>query len=138
MRRGGKKVVFTNGVFDILHRGHVEFLSKAKALGDYLIVGVNTDKSVKQFKGPHRPIQNQNYRATIISLLKPVDVVILFDETTPENLIRFIKPDILVKGTDYKITQIAGADFVNSYGGQVIRIKLTSARSTSNILKRLG
>lgn len=137
MRSSQTKIVFTNGVFDIIHRGHIEYLSKAKAAGDFLIVGVNTDKSVKKIKGPHRPIQNQNDRATIVATLKPVDLVVLFDETTPENLIRFIKPEVLVKGADYKISQIVGADFVKSYGGVVKRIRLTSGRSTSSILKRL-
>jgi len=137
MRSSQTKIVFTNGVFDIIHRGHIEYLSKAKAAGDFLIVGVNTDKSVKKIKGPHRPIQNQNDRATIVATLKPVDLVVLFDESTPENLIRFIKPDVLVKGADYKISQIVGADFVKSYGGVVKRIRLTSGRSTSRILRRL-
>jgi len=137
MRSSQTKIVFTNGVFDIIHRGHIEYLSKAKAAGDFLIVGVNTDKSVKKIKGPHRPIQNQNDRATIVATLKPVDLVVLFEESTPENLIRFIKPDVLVKGADYKISQIVGADFVKSYGGVVKRIRLTSGRSTSRILRRL-
>ncbi|HEX2897434.1 MAG TPA: D-glycero-beta-D-manno-heptose 1-phosphate adenylyltransferase [candidate division Zixibacteria bacterium] len=137
IRSSRTKIVFTNGVFDIIHRGHIEYLRKAKAAGDFLIVGINTDKSVKKIKGPHRPIQNQNDRATIVASLKPVDLVVLFDETTPENLIRFIKPDVLVKGADYKISQIVGADFVKSYGGQVKRIRLTLGRSTSSILRRL-
>lgn len=132
-----KKVVFTNGVFDIIHRGHVDYLNKAKSLGDILIVGVNTDKSVKRIKGPHRPIQNQNDRAAILSSLKPVDYVILFDEPTPESLIRFVKPDVLVKGADYKLGQIVGAEFVQSYGGRVKRIMLTTGRSTSRLLSKL-
>lgn len=137
IRSSKTKIVFTNGVFDIIHRGHIEYLRMAKAAGDFLIVGVNTDKSVKKIKGPHRPIQNQNDRAAIVASLKPVDLVVLFDETTPENLIRFIKPDVLVKGADYKINQIVGADFVKAYGGRVKRIRLTSGRSTSSILRRL-
>jgi rfaE bifunctional protein nucleotidyltransferase chain/domain len=132
-----ERVVFTNGVFDIIHRGHVDYLNKAKSLGDILIVGINTDKSVKRIKGPHRPIQNQQDRAAILSALKPVDYVVLFDETTPDSLIRFIKPEVLVKGADYKIGQIAGAEFVQSYGGIVKRIRLTSGRSTSKILTKL-
>ncbi len=132
-----KKIVFTNGVFDILHRGHIDYLCKAKALGDILIVGMNTDSSVRKIKGPHRPMQNQNDRAVIAASLKAVDYVILFGESTPERLIRFVKPDVLVKGADYKIGQIVGADFVKSYGGMVKRIKLTSGRSTSRILQKM-
>jgi rfaE bifunctional protein nucleotidyltransferase chain/domain len=137
LRHSRKKVVFTNGVFDILHRGHVDYLRKAKSLGHILIVGINTDKSVKRIKGPHRPIQSQYDRAAIVSSLKPVDYVTLFDETTPENIIRFVKPDVLVKGADYKIGGIVGADYVKSYGGTVKRISLTTGRSTSRILSKL-
>ena len=137
LRNQKKKIVFTNGVFDILHRGHVDYLRKAKSLGDILVVGMNTDSSVKKIKGPHRPIQNQNDRAVILASLKSVDFVIFFDESTPDNLIHFVKPDVLVKGADYKLEQIAGADFVKSYGGKVKRIKLTSGRSTSKILAKL-
>jgi len=137
LRNQKKKIVFTNGVFDILHRGHVDYLRKAKSLGDVLVVGMNTDSSVKKIKGPHRPIQNQNDRAVILASLKPVDFVIFFDEPTPELLIRFVKPEVLVKGADYKLEQIAGADFVKSYGGKVKRIKLSSGHSTSKILSRL-
>ncbi len=132
-----KKIVFTNGVFDILHRGHVDYLRKAKALGDVLVVGLNTDSSVRKIKGPGRPIQNQNDRAVITASLKSVDYVIFFDEPTPDRLIHFVKPDVLVKGADYKLGQIAGAYFVKSYGGKVKRIKLTSGRSTSKILAKL-
>ncbi len=137
LRNQKKKIVFTNGVFDILHRGHVDYLRKAKSLGDILVVGMNTDSSVKKIKGPHRPIQNQNDRAVILASLKSVDFVIFFDESTPDNLIHFVKPDVLVKGADYKLEQIAGAEFVKSYGGKVKRIKLTSGRSTSKILTKL-
>jgi D-beta-D-heptose 7-phosphate kinase/D-beta-D-heptose 1-phosphate adenosyltransferase len=137
LRNQKKKIVFTNGVFDILHRGHVDYLRKAKSLGDVLVVGMNTDSSVKKIKGPHRPIQNQNDRAVIAASLNSVDYVIFFDEPTPDRIIRFVKPDILVKGADYKLEQIAGADFVKSYGGKVKRIKLSSGRSTSKILTKL-
>ncbi|MGH8015342.1 MAG: D-glycero-beta-D-manno-heptose 1-phosphate adenylyltransferase [Candidatus Zixiibacteriota bacterium] len=137
LRKRRKKIVFTNGVFDILHRGHVDYLQTAKAAGDYLIVGLNSDRSVKRLKGPHRPIQNQDDRATIVASLKPVDFVVLFDESTPESLIRTIKPDVLAKGADYKFSQIVGAEFVKSYGGTVRRIKLSAGRSTSRILTRL-
>ena len=106
-------------------------------MGDILIVGLNTDNSVRKIKGPKRPVQNQSDRAVIISSLKPVDLVVLFDESTPEELIQSVKPDVLVKGADYKTAQIVGADFVRSYGGKVKRIKLTPGRSSSRILKRL-
>ncbi len=115
----------------------MDYLRKAKALGDVLIVGMNTDSSVNKIKGPTRPIQNQNDRAVILSSLNFVDYVIFFSEPRPDNLIHFIKPDVLVKGADYKLNEIAGADFVKSYGGKVKRIKLTSGRSTSKILSRL-
>lgn len=137
LRNQKKIIVFTNGVFDILHRGHVDYLRQAKALGDVLVVGMNTDSSVKKIKGPQRPMQNQNDRAVIAASLKSVDYVILFSEPTPDRLISSVRPDVLVKGADYKLDQIAGADFVKSYGGQVKRIKLTLGRSTSKILTKL-
>ncbi len=134
-RLARKKIVFTNGVFDILHRGHVQYLTKAKSLGDVLIVGLNTDASVRRLKGKSRPIQNQQDRAVILCSLRMVDHVILFSQDTPEKLIKKVKPDVLVKGADYKIAEIAGADFVQSYGGKVRRIRLTPGRSTTRIIK---
>ena len=134
-RLARKKIVFTNGVFDILHRGHVQYLTKAKSLGDVLIVGLNTDASVRRLKGKSRPIQNQQDRAVILCALRMVDHVILFSQDTPEKLIKKLKPDVLVKGADYKIAEIAGADFVQSYGGKVRRIRLTPGRSTTRIIK---
>jgi len=136
-KKQGQIIIFTNGVFDILHRGHVDYLAKAKSLGDVLIVGLNTDASTRRIKGPPRPIQNQRDRAAILLALKSVNYVILFGEDTPEKLIRTVKPDILVKGADYKISEIIGADFVRSYGGRVKRIRLTSGRSTSKLVKFL-
>lgn len=133
LRRSGKKIVFTNGVFDILHRGHVEYLSKAKSYGDILIVGLNTDASVRRIKGGKRPIQKQQDRAAILLALKVVDYVVMFGEDTPEKLIRLIRPDVLVKGADWEISEIVGGDFVISYGGKVKRVKLTKGRSTSAI-----
>ncbi len=133
LRRSGKKIVFTNGVFDILHRGHVEYLSKAKSYGDILIVGLNTDASVRRIKGGKRPIQKQRDRAIILLALKAVDYVVMFSEDTPEKLIRLIRPDVLVKGADWEISEIVGGDFVISYGGKVKRVKLTKGRSTSAI-----
>ncbi|MEW6014250.1 MAG: D-glycero-beta-D-manno-heptose 1-phosphate adenylyltransferase [Candidatus Zixiibacteriota bacterium] len=137
LRRSGKRIVFTNGVFDILHYGHVDYLTKAKRLGDILIVGLNTDSSVRKFKGKNRPIQNEKDRARILDALKPVDYVVLFSEETPERLIRMIRPDILVKGADYKVSEIVGAEFVKSYGGKVKRIALQRGRSTSKIIYRM-
>lgn len=138
LRQFGKTIVFTNGVFDILHYGHVDYLTKAKRLGDILIVGLNTDSSVRMFKGKNRPIQNEKDRARILDALKPVDYVVLFSEETPERLIRKIRPDILVKGADYKVSEIVGAEFVKSYGGKVKRIALQKGRSTSRIIKTLN
>ncbi len=137
LRRRGKKIVFTNGVFDILHFGHVDFLTKARALGDILIVGVNKDSSVKKFKSDVRPIQSGRDRARILASLRPVDYVVMFDEKTPERLIKLVKPDILVKGADYKVSEIAGADFVRSYGGQIKRITLAKGRSTTDIIEKI-
>ena len=137
LRRGRKKIVFTNGVFDIIHMGHVHYLSKAKALGDILIIGLNTDASVKKFKGPDRPINRQADRAGVLSALEFVDYIVYFSEATPAKIIRQVRPDILVKGADYKISEIVGADFVKSCGGQVKKIRLLRGRSTSGILNKL-
>lgn len=136
LRRRKKTIVFTNGVFDIIHMGHVHYLSKAKAMGNVLIVGLNTDASVKKFKGPERPINKQSDRAGVLAALEMVDYVVLFGEETPEKLIRQVKPNILVKGSDYKLTEIVGAEFVQSYGGKVRRIKLLKGRSTTGIVRR--
>lgn len=137
LRRQHKKIVFTNGVFDIIHMGHVHYLSKAKALGDVLIIGLNTDASVRKFKGPRRPINRQADRAGVLSALEMVDYIVYFSEERPDKLIHQVKPDALVKGADYKISEIAGAEFVGSYGGKVKRIKLLPGRSTSTILKKI-
>jgi len=137
LRRRRKTIVFTNGVFDIIHMGHVDYLSKARALGDVLIIGLNTDASVRKFKGPKRPINRQSDRAGVLSALEFVDYIVYFGEETPEKLIRQIKPDVLVKGADYKISEIVGADFVQSYGGQVRRIRLLKGRSTSDIIAKI-
>lgn len=136
MRRNGQRIVFTNGVFDILHRGHVEYLAKAKSFGDLLILGLNSDASVRRLKGPTRPLQKQTDRAVILLALESVDYVVVFGEDTPDKLIRQIKPDVLAKGADYKISEIVGADFVRSYGGRVRRVPLTKGRSTSKLVKR--
>lgn len=132
-----RKIVFTNGCFDLLHYGHVEYLSKAKDLGDVLIVGLNTDSSVKKLKGEHRPLQNETSRATILASLQFVDAVVLFDEDTPYNLISHIRPNILVKGSDYKPEQIVGYDILQSYNGEVKTIDFVPGYSTSAIEEKI-
>ena len=136
LRREGKCIVFTNGVFDILHRGHVDYLARARKLGDVLIVGLNSDASTRRLKGAGRPIQTQGDRAAILLALEAVDYVVVFGEDTPEKLIRIVRPDVLVKGADYKLDEIVGADFVKSLGGSVRRIRLTQGRSTTKIAKK--
>jgi rfaE bifunctional protein nucleotidyltransferase chain/domain len=138
IRRKKQKIVFTNGVFDIIHRGHVDYLTRAKKTGDLLIIGLNSDSSVRKLKGKNRPINKQADRAFVLLGLKAVDYVVIFSEETPDKLIRKIKPDILAKGADYKINEIVGAEFVKSYNGLVIRIRLTKGRSTSKIIKSLN
>ncbi len=130
-----KKVVFTNGVFDILHSGHVDYLTKSKALGDILIVGINSDKSVKLIKGNKRPVINERERAYLISSLKPVNYVTLFDEDTPQNLIDDLIPDILVKGADWPLDKIVGKDIVEKNGGKVKTIEFINMQSTSKIIE---
>jgi rfaE bifunctional protein nucleotidyltransferase chain/domain len=130
-------VVFTNGVFDILHRGHIEYLTQAKALGDRLIVGMNTDASVKRIKGELRPIVREEDRAFILSQLVCVDAVCLFDEDTPFNIISLLLPDILVKGADYSLDAIVGKDVVEQSGGKVQTIQFVPDRSTSGIVETI-
>ncbi|MCS7229620.1 MAG: D-glycero-beta-D-manno-heptose 1-phosphate adenylyltransferase [Candidatus Kryptonium sp.] len=137
LKSQGKKIVFTNGCFDILHRGHVEYLAKAKELGDVLIVGLNSDSSVKQIKGEERPIVPQDDRAFILSNLAFVDYVVIFDEPTPYNLISKIIPDILVKGSDWSMENVVGREIVEANGGRVVLIELTPNRSTTNIIKTI-
>ncbi|MFA6455260.1 MAG: D-glycero-beta-D-manno-heptose 1-phosphate adenylyltransferase [Bacteroidota bacterium] len=132
-----KKVVFTNGVFDILHRGHVEYLAKAKALGDVLIVGMNSDASVQRIKGALRPIVLQNDRAYVLSQLMSVDAVCLFEEDTPLNIITALVPDVLVKGADYTIDTIVGREVVERAGGSVQTIEFIPDRSTSGIVETI-
>lgn len=131
----GKKIVFTNGVFDLIHAGHVDYLSKAKKLGDVLIVGLNSDDSVQRIKGEKRPILKQEERAFILSNFKPVDYVIFFDEDTPEKLISEIIPDILVKGADWSVEKIVGKDVVEKNGGRVMNIEFVNDQSTSKIIE---
>ena len=131
------RIVFTNGVFDILHAGHVTYLQKARDLGDFLIVGMNSDLSVRRLKGPTRPIQKQRDRATILCALRSVDAVVIFGEPTPLRLIQAIKPDVLVKGADYSLSQIVGAAEVLAYGGKVKRIPMVDGRSTTRIVQKM-
>jgi len=132
-----KKIVFTNGVFDIIHRGHVQYLNQAKNLGDILIVGLNSDSSTKRIKGRGRPINNQNDRAFVLSNLKAVDCVIIFDEDDPYNLIKSILPDFLVKGGDWKTKEIIGSDIVQQSGGEVLSINYLQGYSTSELINRI-
>ena len=129
------KIVFTNGCFDLLHPGHVDLLSRAKALGDRLVVGINSDESVRSIKGPSRPVQTAEARRTVLLALKPVDEVVIFDELTPERVIKEVRPDVLVKGGDWKLDEIVGADFVKQNGGEVYSLPLVEGYSTSNLIK---
>ncbi len=132
------KIVFTNGCFDILHRGHVEYLCHARDLGDKLVLGLNTDASVKrQGKSPERPVNNEETRATILAGLECIDAIVLFDEDTPYDLIKFVQPDILVKGNDYKAEEIVGYDIVSAKGGRVITIPLVQGYSTTKLIEKL-
>ena len=132
-----KKIVFTNGCFDILHLGHIDYLSKAKDLGDLLIIGLNTDLSVSKIKGKNRPIQDEISRAFVLASLGFVDVVVFFGETTPLNLIETTQPDILVKGADYKPEDIVGYDIVNGKGGEICTIEFLEGYSTTSIEKKI-
>jgi rfaE bifunctional protein nucleotidyltransferase chain/domain len=136
-RHYGTKVAFTNGCFDLLHRGHVEYLQKARALADVLVVGLNTDASVQRLKGPNRPVTPQEDRAIVMAALECVDYVVFFDEDTPLNLIRALQPEVLAKGEDYQIHEIVGHDIVQAAGGRVERIPLTPHSSTSQIIARI-
>lgn len=137
INKKNKTIVFTNGCFDIIHAGHVRYLNKAKSLGDVLIVGLNSDASVKLIKGDKRPIVPQEERAEVLSGLEAVDYVVLFNEPTPIKLIKAVLPDILVKGADWASQEIVGADIVRAKGGRVARIKLVKGKSTTNIIKKI-
>ena len=133
----GKKIVFTNGCFDIIHVGHIRYLTAAKSFGDVLIVGLNTDESVRKLKGESRPVNNQDDRAEVLLGLKAVDHVIFFGEQTAENLISELKPDIYVKGGDYTLETLPEAKIVQSYGGRVEIVNLVAGKSTTNIIKKI-
>ena len=138
LREGGKTIVFTNGCFDIIHSGHVTYLASAKALGDILIVGINSDSSIKRLKGQNRPINNEEDRCLVVASLLATDYVIVFDEDTPYNLINLIKPDVLVKGGDWPVDTIVGFDIVKSYSGKVLSLPYVPGKSTTGILSRLS
>lgn len=133
----GKTVVFTNGVFDILHRGHAEYLAAAKTLGDILIVGVNSDASVRKIKGPSRPVVSENDRSFMLAQLVPVDAVCIFDQETPLEIITALLPNVLVKGADWKVNDVVGKDVVERAGGKVLTVPLVPQRSTTNIIARI-
>jgi len=137
LRSAGKRVVFTNGCFDILHIGHVRYLSAARNEGDLLVVGLNSDQSVRLIKEKRRPIVAQDQRLEILASLQAVDYVTLFDEPDPLKLIQLLKPAILVKGADWSTDEIIGADFVKSRGGRVVRVPLVGDASTSKIIERI-
>ncbi len=137
LRRSGKQVVFTNGCFDIMHAGHVRYLAAAKSEGEILIVGINSDKSVKSIKGKNRPIMPQDQRAEVLAGLWCVDYVVFFDEPDPLRLIQAIKPDVLVKGEDWAEDKIIGADSVKADGGRVVRVAVVPDISTSMIIERI-
>lgn len=136
-KKEGKKIIFTNGCFDILHLGHIEYLSKAKDLGDILIVGLNSDSSIKKIKGEHRPINNQEARSILLSAISFIDAITIFTDDNPYYLIKMVKPNILVKGKDYKEEEIVGYDIVKSYGGEVKVIEITEGYSSTKIIEKL-
>jgi len=133
LKESGKKIVFTNGCFDIIHAGHVDYLEKAKSFGDVLIVGINSDKSIKRIKGEKRPINPQEHRVKVLSALKCVDYAVIFDEDTPIEIIKIIKPDVLVKGADWKLEDIVGREYAKS----VKRIEFCYNTSTTKIIERI-
>lgn len=137
LRDGGQRVVFTNGCFDILHAGHVRYLKQARSYGDCLVLGLNTDASVRRLKGPERPINNEHDRAEVVGALKSVDYVVFFDEPTAEELIKQVHPDVYVKGGDYTIETLPEGQIVLGYGGQVKLVKLVEGRSTTNVIAKI-
>ena len=136
-RAAGEKIVFTNGVFDLLHRGHVEYLEESRALGDRLVVGVNSDASVRRIKGPERPLVPAEERAELLQALACVDLAFIFDEETPERLIREVEPDVLVKGGDWRPDRIVGREFVEARGGRVLNVPLREGLSTTALIERI-
>jgi rfaE bifunctional protein nucleotidyltransferase chain/domain len=137
VKAGGGRVVFTNGVFDLLHPGHVRYLRQARTLGDTLVVGVNTDRSVRIIKGDSRPVTPEGERAEILAALTCVDVVVLFDEETPYELIKRLQPDVLVKGADWSEASMIGREIVESRGGRVVRVPFETGYSTTGIIEKV-
>jgi rfaE bifunctional protein nucleotidyltransferase chain/domain len=137
LRARGRTIVFTNGVFDLLHPGHVRYLQQARALGDVLIVGVNSDRSVRAIKGPSRPITSEDERAELVAALACVDAAVIFDDDTPWQLIAAVRPDVLVKGADWAADAIVGRDIVESRGGRVVRVPIESGYATTAIIERI-
>jgi D-beta-D-heptose 7-phosphate kinase/D-beta-D-heptose 1-phosphate adenosyltransferase len=137
LKKNGKRMVFTNGCFDILHYGHVKYLQDARAKGDFLVVAVNSDSSIKNIKAKNRPVISQGDRLKTLAALSCVDFVILFGQSNPLRLIKALKPDILIKGADWSRKNIIGADFVSSYGGKVLTVDLVKGRSTSLIIEKI-
>lgn len=134
----GKKIVFTNGCFDLLHYGHIKYLGDAKSMGDILVVAINSDSSVRKIKGSKRPIINEHDRLRTVAALTSVDYVVPFNENTPIKVIKLLKPNVLVKGADWKKNDIVGSNFVLSYGGRVSTVKLVRGHSTSNLIKKIA
>lgn len=137
LKKENKKVVFTNGCFDILHAGHVDYLNKAKEMGDILILGLNSDSSIRRIKGEKRPIVGENERAFLLSNLKAVDYVVLFNEDTPAEIIDYLIPDVLIKGADWAIDKIVGRETVEKNGGEVKTIQFVTNQSTTNIIETI-
>ena len=137
LKQNGKRIVFTNGCFDILHYGHVKYLQDARNKGDYLVVAVNSDSSVKKIKAKNRPVIGQSDRVKTVAALSSVDFVVLFNADNPLSLIKALKPDILIKGADWKKQKIIGADFLKSYGGKVLTVNLVKGRSTSALIEKI-
>ena len=138
LQKAGKKVVFTNGCFDILHRGHVHYLYEAANLGDYLVIGMNTDDSVARLKGPSRPVNTTEDRAFVLAGLACCDAVVFFEEDTPQEVIEFLSPDVLVKGGDYRESEIAGAEYIKSKGGEVVIIPFVTGYSTTDTIRKIN
>jgi D-beta-D-heptose 7-phosphate kinase/D-beta-D-heptose 1-phosphate adenosyltransferase len=138
LKKRRKKIVFTNGCFDILHRGHVEYLARARRLGDALVVGINSDRSVRSIKGKGRPINKARDRAAVLSALAAVDYVTIFDEDTPAKLIAKLRPDVVAKGGDWKIKDIVGSDLVISYGGLVFSLPFVDGYSTTTLVRKMA
>jgi D-beta-D-heptose 7-phosphate kinase/D-beta-D-heptose 1-phosphate adenosyltransferase len=136
-RAAGERIVFTNGIFDLLHGGHVQYLEEARALGDRLVVGLNSDASARRLKGPARPIVSAGERALVVGALRSVDLVLVFDEDTPERLIREVRPQVLVKGGDWAREEIVGREFVESLGGRVLTVPLREGCGTSALVHRI-